>query len=101
MSGGELYRVHPVCIFHEQLAGIVFRWVAEKERRRQVRANAVGSTRHLADGVVDVTAKGAAAFVPIEERGKHAKRKRGDMNTAFRCSAAWIAPPNSREAGWS
>ena len=96
VAGRKLDAVRSIVIFHHQFTAFVFFGRGKKKGSGKVRSNAVPRTGDLADGIVDMGAKGLAALVAIKERRKHACGKAEEMNRAFCSRAERIIAPNSR-----
>jgi len=79
IAGREFDRMLAVDVVDHQLAAVVVFRRAEKQRRRDIGANAIGRAGNLADGIVQMRAEGLAAFVAVEERREDPERqRRGD-----------------------
>ena len=106
IAGGEFDRMLAVDVVDHQFAAVVVFRRAEKQRRRNISANAQRRAGNLPDRVVQMGAERFAAFVAVEQRREHAERqrRRNEQRVALqggddRCRPTRAPPDCSPAAG--
>jgi hypothetical protein len=75
VAGWQLHAMDAVAVLDHQLTPVVIFGIVQKQRRRQIGADAMRRARHRADRVVDVITEGLAALIAVEQGRKYLERQ--------------------------